>query len=277
MTQRYWFCSDKCYEEALSKFLDQEYQPKHWIERNGTFAPKIRKALEEIAEEYIETFSEFKPDEEFVKNKVMPLMRAEQLPLIRTWQLERDCAVAKARTELKECVLDEYLDRYYKEHEKFLEEQDKIDAIGLILAHQKIRSQIDDINVLSSLENCAIKMVNVDAEAPYFSKLLHIPEERMNQLPRGYFAMHVRDEGSSIVQIPRAELPYRRMTDADEKAHQERMIALYGYETHKPPEKEGLRDNEIKSAEADKASVPKITKTLPEKSDPTKPAPWRKV
>ena len=55
-------------------------------------------------------------------------MRAEQLPLIRTWQLERDCAVAKARTELKECVLDEYLDRFYKEHETFMEEQDKIDA-----------------------------------------------------------------------------------------------------------------------------------------------------
>ena len=30
--------------------------------------------------------------------------------------------------------------------------------IALILAHQKLRGQIDDINVLSSLENCAIKM-----------------------------------------------------------------------------------------------------------------------
>ena len=31
--------------------------------------------------------------------------------------------------------------------------------IGLVLAHQKLRGQIDDLHVQSSLENCAIKMV----------------------------------------------------------------------------------------------------------------------
>src|SRR5262249_32437823 len=67
--------------------------------------------------------------------------------------------------------------------------------IALILSHQRTK-QIEEPNVLSALENCAIKMANVDAEARYFSQLLHIPEERINQLPTGTFAMHVRGEGS---------------------------------------------------------------------------------
>ena len=106
--------------------------------------------------------------------------------------------------------------------------------IGLILAHQKVRGQIDDLNVLSSLENCAIKMANVDAEAPYFSKLLHIPEERINQLPRGHFATHIRGEGSSIMQVPLAQLPYRQMTPQEKQALQHRMQERYGIEKEPP-------------------------------------------
>ena len=84
--------------------------------------------------------------------------------------------------------------------------------------------------------------------------------------------MHVRDEGSSIVQVPLAELSYQMMTDAEEKAHQERMNALYGYdETPKPPE------GGLTIKEETKSIVPQLTKTLPEKSDPSAPAPWRKV
>jgi hypothetical protein len=106
--------------------------------------------------------------------------------------------------------------------------------IGLILAHQKVRGQIDDINVLSSLENCAIKMVNVGAgERDYFSKLLGIPPERMKDLPRGHFATDIRWEGASIKKVPKAVLPYRTMTEQEKKTHQERMNTLYGY-TPKP-------------------------------------------
>ena len=102
--------------------------------------------------------------------------------------------------------------------------------IALILAHQKLRGQIDDINVLSSLENCAIKMVNVGAgERDYFSKLLGIPPERMKDLPRGHFATDIRWEGTSIKRVPKAQLPFRTMTDEEQRAHQERMDALYGY------------------------------------------------
>ena len=105
--------------------------------------------------------------------------------------------------------------------------------IALILAHQRSK-QIGNTNVLNALENCAIKMANVDAEADYFSGLLHIPEDRINQLPRGHFAMHVRGEGSSIVEIPNAPLPFRNMTDLEETQLRERMRTLYGPETHKP-------------------------------------------
>jgi hypothetical protein len=109
--------------------------------------------------------------------------------------------------------------------------------IALILAHQKVRGQIDDINVLSSLENCAIKMANVDAEAPYFSKLLHIPEERINKLKRGQFALHERGEEPRIAQVPKASLPFKVMTHAEEIKLRERMRTLYGAasQTQQPP------------------------------------------
>jgi hypothetical protein len=99
--------------------------------------------------------------------------------------------------------------------------------IALVLAHQR-KGQIDDPNVVSALENCAIKMANVGAEASYFSKLLHIPEEKINHLPQGHFAMHVRGEGSSIAEIPKASLPFKQMSEADEMELRERMRRLYG-------------------------------------------------
>ena len=107
--------------------------------------------------------------------------------------------------------------------------------VALILAHRKLRGQIEDINVQSSLENCAIKMANVEAgERDYFSKLLGIPSERMTNLPRGHFATYIRWEGASIKRVPKAVLPYRKMTPEEKQVHQERMNSLYGY-TSEPP------------------------------------------
>jgi hypothetical protein len=105
--------------------------------------------------------------------------------------------------------------------------------VGLILAHQKLRGQIDDTNVLSSLENCAIKMVNVGAEVDYFSKLLGIPAERMMNLPQGHFATDIRWEGNGIRNVEKAELPFRDMTQAEQEAHRRRMRELYGVDVEK--------------------------------------------
>jgi len=130
--------------------------------------------------------------------------------------------------------------------------------IALVLAHQRAK-QVGDPAVLSALENCAVKTVNVDAEAHYFGKLLHVPEERINQLPIGHFAMHVRGEGSSIVEVPRASLPFRQMTASDEAVLRERMRSFYGSaspKTHKPPEADGSRELDRKPAEADKTILP---------------------
>ena len=134
--------------------------------------------------------------------------------------------------------------------------------IALILAHQRMK-QIKDPDVLSALENCAIKMANVDAEAKYFSELLHIPVDKIDTLPIGHFAMHVRGEGSSIVEVPLAELPYRNMTDGEKAAHRQRMRDLYGYvkppaKTHEAPTKaEASRVDISPPAKADdRQSIP---------------------
>jgi hypothetical protein len=100
--------------------------------------------------------------------------------------------------------------------------------IALILAHQRVRGQIDDTNVLAALENCAIKMVNVKAEAPYFAKLMDIPEERIKSLDQGCFATEMRGHPPSIIQVPKASVPFPRMTASQETALQNRMVEEYG-------------------------------------------------
>lgn len=102
--------------------------------------------------------------------------------------------------------------------------------IGLVLAHQRVRGQIDDTNVIAALENCAIKMVNVNAEADYFSKLLDVPIERMKGLPIGHFALQERGKPPKIVKVPPAHLPYRTMTEQEQQLHHQKMKQLYGYE-----------------------------------------------
>ena len=101
--------------------------------------------------------------------------------------------------------------------------------IGLILAHQW-RGQIEEPAVRAALENCAIKMVNVPNgdDLTYFSKLLDIPPDRMSKLPQGHFATDIRFQGASIVQVPKASLPVRNMTPAEETALKQRMLDQYG-------------------------------------------------
>ena len=123
----YWFCSDTCYEEAFSKYLENEYLPKYWIDKGREYyAPEIRKALEKILGRYKEEYADC--SEEYVKNVIGPRLRAEQIRHLKEWQYNRDRAVETARLELKERVESEYWDRFYKDHEKFLEEEDKQQA-----------------------------------------------------------------------------------------------------------------------------------------------------
>jgi hypothetical protein len=127
--------------------------------------------------------------------------------------------------------------------------------IALILAHQR-KGQIDDTNILSALETCAIKMANVGAaETPYFSKLLHVPEERM-ELKKFHFATHIREEGSSITYSPPEPFPFPNMTQDQQIHFRERMHLMYGMKTHEPPPRdEGSRAEATLPAEADEPSI----------------------
>lgn len=128
--------------------------------------------------------------------------------------------------------------------------------VGLILAHQKVRGQIDDLNVLSSLEICAIKMANTKAEADYFSRLFDIPPEKFD-LPRGQFVTDHRDHGISIVKAPKAEIPYRQMTDQEQADLKQRMIELYGITHEGPGKSEPSREKlDLPAKEADVPIIP---------------------
>jgi len=117
-------------------------------------------------------------------------------------------------------------------------------------------------------------MANVDAEASYFSDLLHIPEERMNKLPRGHFAMHIRGEDSSIAEVPFARLPYREMTVAEQQAHQKRMTELYGIQKQKAPQTLGEAPSRPASGAAGEAPIisPQPKPAPADEDDHTKPS-----
>lgn len=134
-----------------------------------------------------------------------------------------------------------------REDKKIAEIMDRCRSqnVALILAHQRIK-QIKDPDVLDALENCAIKMANVPPPAaPYFSKTLDIPEERLNGLPRGHFATYIRGEGSKIIRVPLARLPYRTMTELEKAAHTRKMIETYSrFQTTDEPS-DGIRRAEF--------------------------------
>src|SRR5271165_4295577 len=108
--------------------------------------------------------------------------------------------------------------------------------IALILAHQRAE-QIESKNVLSALENCAIRMANSDAEADYFSDVLRTEPEHLRSLKRGQFAVFVRDltkHAFTMDVTPVDFSRYRRWTEAETAQLNQKMVQLYGYETQKP-------------------------------------------
>jgi hypothetical protein len=105
--------------------------------------------------------------------------------------------------------------------------------IALIMAHQRT-SQIADPYVLGALENCAIKMANVDAQASYFAKLMRIPEEQLSRLKRGQFAVSIRDQAPGVIYTDPNALRFSKMTQDEQRALERRMIDLYGPEAQSP-------------------------------------------
>jgi hypothetical protein len=163
--------------------------------------------------------------------------------------------------------------------------------IALVCSMQRAK-QIENPNVLSALENCAIKMANVDGELAYFSKLLRVPEERMPKVKqKGVFATSIRGE-PSITKFPIAKFPFRQMTPVEEEAHTRRMQRLYGIEEPKaqtanventvatPAKVAPLIRQPCSLGEASSLPVTEATGVEPFIADPTddpsKPAPWKR-
>ena len=72
--------------------------------------------------------------------------------------------------------------------------------IALILAHQRT-AQITNDNVLSALQNCAIRFANSDAEGKKLSYSLRSSEQFLESLDRGQFAAYIRDHTKTAIAV----------------------------------------------------------------------------
>ena len=72
--------------------------------------------------------------------------------------------------------------------------------IALILAHQRT-AQITDDNVLSALQNCAIRFANSDAEARKLAHSLRSSEQFLEALDQGQFAAYIRDHTKTAIAV----------------------------------------------------------------------------
>jgi hypothetical protein len=111
-------------------------------------------------------------------------------------------------------------------------EQLRAQKVALTFAHQSL-SQIEDRQVLGSLLDCAVRMANVDDEAPDMAERMRTTKEALRGLQRGTFATFVRDPlAVANVNVRKLEVrpdhtlaDHLRMTDAE---HQEVMDRVWG-------------------------------------------------
>jgi len=102
--------------------------------------------------------------------------------------------------------------------------------IALILAHQRT-SQITSPNVLSALQNCAVRFANSDEEARSLAHSLRAPADFLQSLDIGQFAAYVRDVTKSAVavDVPKPDFAkYQRLSLAEQAQLRARMTEQYG-------------------------------------------------
>lgn len=108
--------------------------------------------------------------------------------------------------------------------------------IALILAHQRT-SQITSQNVLSALENCALRFANSDEEARALSRSLRTSIEFLQNLVQGQFAAFIRDHTKTAISLTVQMTDfseYEKLNDRERRALKARMHAQYGPETVTP-------------------------------------------
>jgi hypothetical protein len=108
--------------------------------------------------------------------------------------------------------------------------------IGLILSHQRT-TQIKDENVLSALQNCAIRFANSDAEAKRLAGSLRTSQQFLESLGQGQFAAYVRDATKTAIAIDviKPDFPIEdRLTAAEQQELKDKMMREYGRQAEAP-------------------------------------------
>jgi hypothetical protein len=102
--------------------------------------------------------------------------------------------------------------------------------VALILAHQRTE-QIRSADVLSALSNCAVRYANSDDEAAYLAPRLRTTKKFLETLPRGRFAVFVRDLTSQAIPLsitPTDFSQYAHFSADEAAAFTTRMRSSYG-------------------------------------------------
>ena len=112
--------------------------------------------------------------------------------------------------------------------------------IALILAHQRT-AQITNDNVLSALQNCAIRFANSDAEARKLAHSLRSSEQFLEALDQGQFAAYIRDHTKTAIAVSVVKPPLaaeEQLSVLEWQQLRDRMMKDYGRvaEKHDPME-----------------------------------------
>jgi hypothetical protein len=126
-------------------------------------------------------------------------------------------------------------------------EQLRAQKIALTFAHQSL-SQIEDKQVLGSLLDCAVRMANVDDEAPDMAERMRTTKEALRGLDRGEFATFVREPPAvANVHVPKLEIrpdhtlaDHPRMTEDEHQQVMERVWREYCIQPEQPAPKPDL-------------------------------------
>jgi hypothetical protein len=109
--------------------------------------------------------------------------------------------------------------------------------IALILAHQRT-AQITNDNVLSALQNCAIRFANSDAEARKLAHSLRSSEQFLEALDQGQFAAYIRDHTKTAIAVGVLKPPLaaeEQLSVLEWQQLRDRMMKDYGRVVDKHP------------------------------------------
>ena len=120
----FWVCSVECFEQAIEEYLDREYSFKYRSPGATEFAPKVKRGMEKLVDEYAKKHPYLEENTEYCQS-IVEQMRQEQWDVYNQWEVERLLAVNRAREKLGERVRAEdklrsekILEDFNKNHQK---------------------------------------------------------------------------------------------------------------------------------------------------------------